>query len=196
MPTGGENIRKHDVVVFTLLGVLRQHQAVEISVRYTQQLGLAALIGPHVGKAVCGPGSTRVGSEAESCKAFFAVFTEPAADIERQADPITDLDPVYPCTHLDHLTEVFMTEHAPGLERCAPLVHVKVGSADVGSGYAHQRVCRFLDPCIRDIVDGDVARAVINDCFHAELPEVRGDGKAPYPVGVMALPHVFSAIHE
>lgn len=46
MPTGGKNIREHDVVVFTLLGVLRQYQAVEVRIRHTQQLSLPALIRP------------------------------------------------------------------------------------------------------------------------------------------------------
>lgn len=89
-----------------------------------------------------------------------------------------------------------MAEHTPSFERCAPLIHVKVGPADVGGGDAHQRIGRFLDPCIGNILDGDVARCVVYDCFHAELPEVRGDGKAPYPVGVMDLPQVFSAVRE
>ena len=42
MPTGGENIREHDVVIFSFLGVLRQHQAIEIRIRNAEQFRLTA----------------------------------------------------------------------------------------------------------------------------------------------------------
>lgn len=83
MPACREDIREHDIVILTLLGIFRQHQAVEIRIGHTQQLGLPALIRAHLGKTVSRARSTRIRCKAESSEAFLTVLTEPAADIER-----------------------------------------------------------------------------------------------------------------
>lgn len=172
MPTGGKNVREHDVVVLTLLGIFRQYQAIEIGIRDAQQFGLTALIWPHLCETISGAGSTRIGCKAESGEPLFTVFAEPAADIERQADPVTDLDPVNPLTDFNYLTEVLMAKYTSDLKRGTAFVHVQVRTADVGSGNAHQHIRRFLDFCVRYILDRDVPWAVVHDCFHAELPKL------------------------
>ncbi len=179
MPTSRENIREHDVVIFSFLGVLRQHQAVEIRIRNAEQFRLTALVGPHLSKAVSGAGRTGIGCQAESREPFFAVLTEPAADVEWQADAITNFDPVDSGAHLNHFAEVFMAKNSTCLERRAAFVHVQVRTADVGRGDTHQYVGGLLDFCVRNILDRDVTWAVVHDGFHVELPKSGATEKRP-----------------
>src|SRR4051794_14754278 len=68
-----------------LPGGLRQHEAVEVGPRDAQQLGLTAVVGPHVGEAVRGAGDLRVGvgDQAEGGEALLAVRAMAARDAER-----------------------------------------------------------------------------------------------------------------
>jgi hypothetical protein len=52
VPTAREDVGEHRVVVFFLLGVLGQLQAVEVGERNAEVLGLATLVTAHFGIAV------------------------------------------------------------------------------------------------------------------------------------------------
>ena len=59
-----------------------------------------------------------------------------------------------------------MADHLAGFELGAPLVHVKIGSADVGAGNPDQNVGRPFDFRIGNVLDPDVAGSPVNQCFH------------------------------
>jgi hypothetical protein len=167
---GGEDVRQHHVVGLALGGVLAQAQGHEVAVRHTQQFGLPALVGTHVGEPEGRSGEGRFGlhGEAVVAEAAFAVLAESAGDVERQHDVLADLHLAYGVPDLDDLAHVLVAEGPPGLEARPALVHVQVGSADVGGGDADENVVRVFDPGVRHIGDGDVLRTLVHDCLHGD----------------------------
>ncbi len=110
-----------------------------------------------------------VGGQAVTGQAFFAVFAEPAANVERQANPVAHLDTVHACANLDNFAHVFMAENTSGLERRTPFVHVQIRATDIGGRHSDKSICRLLYFRIRHVFDTDVARTVIDDGFHVGL---------------------------
>ena len=160
---GREDVGQHHVVGLAApRASSRQTQAVEVAIRHAQVLGLAAVVGAHVGEAVGGAGHARVGlrGQAEGGQAAFAVLAEAAGDVEGQAHPVPDLDPVDAAPTSTTCAEVLVTEHAARLQVGAALVHVKIGPTDVGVRDLDQDVGRLLDLRVRHVL-------------YTEHPEVR-----------------------
>jgi hypothetical protein len=93
----------------------------------------------------------------------------PKADVERRGDHVPDGDLVDGVTDLHDLAEVLVSEDAALLEVGAPLVHVQVRAADVRRRDADQDVGGLLDPGVGDVVDADLARPVVDECFHGRF---------------------------
>nr|GEX61898.1 hypothetical protein [Tanacetum cinerariifolium] len=140
VPAGREDVREHHIIFFPLHRVLGEHQAIEVSVRHAQQLCLATLIGPHVGKTVGCAGTAGVRGQAETGQAFLAVLAKSAADVERQAHAVADLDAVDTGTDFDDFAHVFVAEYTAFFHGGAAFIHVQIGAADVGGGHPNQRV--------------------------------------------------------
>src|SRR2546421_6085138 len=113
VPASRKDVGDHHVVVLLLPSILRQPQAVEVTVGNAEVLGLTAGVGPHVGKAVGGAGHlrVRVGGEAKGGQSGLAVPAEAAADVERYADHVANLYPIDGAADLDHLTEVLVPDY-------------------------------------------------------------------------------------
>jgi len=110
-----------------------------------------------------------VGAGAEGRPALEAVAARPAADVERDGDPVPHPHPIDGIAHFGHLTQVLVPEHT-ALRKVGPaLVHVQVGAADVGARDPHHHVGRLLDLRIRHVPYGHVARSVVDDCSHDNL---------------------------
>jgi len=175
MPAGREDIRKHDIVAFFLFGVFRQDEAVVIAIGNPEELGLAAAIGSHIGEAVGSTGHIRYLAAIGCCKAeggepTLTISAKAAPDVKGKDDAITDLNPINGLADFDNLAQIFMPKNAVPRHVCAALVHVKIGSADVGSGDTDQHISRLFDSCILDIFDRDFAGAVIHKRFHSYGP--------------------------
>src|ERR1700761_3391139 len=168
VPAGREDVRQHDVVVFLLLRVLGQLQAVRVAERYPQILGLAAVVRAHTREPVGRPGHVRVGvgSQTESRQPLLAIATEAATDIERQADPITHLHRGHGGSYVDDFAEVLMAEDPASVHRGAALVHVEVGSADVCGGDPDEYIGGLHDDRVRNVLDADLPGPFVNNSFH------------------------------
>src|ERR1700722_4008034 len=170
MPTGGKNIRQECIIVLLFAGVLRQTQAVEIAVWDTEVFRLSAQERTHAGKAISGPGHSRINSEAKRGKTCFAVFAEATTDVKWQAHLVTFFDAADSRTNLDDFTGVLVTENASRFEIGPALVHMQVRTANVGGGDLDDHIVGLLNSGVRNIFDADVAGSVVNDCFHGSHP--------------------------
>jgi len=171
VPAGREDVGQHRVVQF-VLGPLRQSQRVPVGPRHPQRLGLAAGVRPHVGIAVGATREPGVDLGAEAGVAGLAVPAVPAADVERQHDPVALLQTADAGTDLLHHAHVLVAQGLPGLDRGPALVHVEVRPADVGRRDADDGVVRVHDRGVGDVGDGDVRRAVVDERAHEVLPVV------------------------
>src|ERR1700749_3910901 len=119
VPAGREDVRQHDVVVFLLLRVVGQLQAVRVAERYPQILGLAAVVRAHTRESVCRPDHLRVGigGQTESRQPFLAIATEAATDIERQAKRVTYLHRGHGGSYVDDFAEVLVAENPARVHR-------------------------------------------------------------------------------
>jgi hypothetical protein len=179
---GGQDVRQHHVVGFLLPGVVRQHQGVPVGPGHPQQLGLPAVVRAHVGVAVSRAGTARVGGQAEAGQAGLTVLAEPAANVERQAHHVADLDPVDAAADLDHLAQVLVPEDLSFFHIGTALVHMQVTAADVGGRDPDQRVGRPLDPGVRYLIDRDLPGSVVDQRSHA-VPFVGGSVQLPWSPG-------------
>ncbi|MHB0669125.1 hypothetical protein [Roseomonas mucosa] len=164
--------RGHHRMGTLLLSVLRQLQAIEVGIRYAHHLGLTALPRPHLGKAIRCAGGSRIGREAKTRQTAFAIFAEPATDVERHADAIALLNPIYGSADFDDFAKVFVAKDPALLEAGAALLHVKVRPADVGRGQPNDDIGGLFDLGIIDGIDGNVFGPVVHDSFHGSFPLV------------------------
>ena len=68
--------------------------------------------------------------------------------------------------------EIFVTEHDAGLNRSAAFVHVEIAAADGGGGDPDDRVRRFDENRIFNVIDFNVVRFLKNDCAQTLTPYV------------------------
>jgi hypothetical protein len=152
--------------------ILRKHKTVEVSIGDTKVFGLAALEGPHPGISVGSAGDSGVERQAESGESALTIFAETAADVEREADHITDLDASDGGADFDYLPEILMAQDFPLLDIRAAFVHVKIGTTDIRRSDFHEHIGRFLNSGIRHLGDPDIPRSVIHERFHNSFPPV------------------------
>jgi hypothetical protein len=91
------------------------------------------------------------------------------ADIKRQADIVAGLEPLDRLSNLQDHAKVFVPEDAALLEIGPALVHVQVGTANVGRGNFDDGVSRTFDFRIRDVFDCYLTGTPIDDSFHGLL---------------------------
>ena len=170
MPTRGEDVGEHDIVILLLFGVFGQLQTIEVRIRNAHQLGLTTLPRTHLGKAIRRVGGSRVGREAKSRQTAFAVFAETPTDFERHAHAIALLDTIDGRTDFDDLAKVFVTEDPALLEAGPALIHVKVRPADIGRGQPDDNIGLLFDLGIIYGVDRNIFGPVVHDSFPGSLP--------------------------
>jgi hypothetical protein len=64
-----------------------------------------------------------------------------------------------------------VTEYAAGLHIRAALVHMKIGTTDIGVRDLDESVRRLLDLRVRHVLYTDIPRSVIDKCSH-DFPHV------------------------
>ena len=79
-----------------------------------------------------------------------------------------------------------MAEHLALLDVGAALVHVQVGTADVGRGDADEDVGGAFDPGIGYVRDGHLARTFIDQCTHGGAATPGRSGQ-PCPIEIHAV---------
>ena len=144
------------------LGLAAGHRAVETAV--AQQAGAGALVGV-------------LGGLALAVQAAVAHPAPAAADVERDDDPVADLQVEDVGTDLLDDAHRLVTDDVAGVhERRERLVEVQVRAAQPGGGDADDRVGGVDDRGVGDVLDADVARALPGHCLHVCMPPRSGGG--------------------
>ena len=171
MPAGREDVGDHDVVVLLLLRVRRQTQTVEVGIGHAQVLGLAAVVGAHIGEAVGGAGHAGVGCAGKRRSGRASQLRQkPQPMLNGRHTQSPTLTRSTRAADLDDLAEVLVTEHAARLHIRAALVHMKIGTADIGVRDLDESVRRLLDLRVRHVLYADIPRSVVDKCFHGFTP--------------------------
>jgi hypothetical protein len=104
----GEDVSQHHIVSLLLLRIPWQSETVEVGIRNPKVFRLSTAEGPHAGEAVCATCASRIDSQAEAGQSTLAVPAEAARDVERQTNPVADLDPVDGIADLNDLAKVLV----------------------------------------------------------------------------------------
>jgi hypothetical protein len=93
----------------------------------------------------------------------------PTANVERQANPVVNLEPLDGIADRHDLAEVFMAEYPTGLHVGSSLVHVEVGTTNIGGPDFNDHIGGTFDGRVRHVFYSDVPRPAIYNCFHSSL---------------------------
>ena len=128
------------------------HRSVEV--RVAEQRGAHALLAHLRGLAL-------------GLQILLAHVAVPAGDLEGDHDAVAGREVRDRAAHLLDDAHRLVAEHVALVhERPQDLVEVQVGPAQAGGGDADDRVRRFVDRRVGDLVDADVALAVPGECLH------------------------------
>jgi hypothetical protein len=173
LPPGGQDVRQvQEAVIRRSLGHLDRP---ELGLRNAQELGLATRdLAVQLGVAEEGGTVALVpvlGGLALGEQLPLAHPAVPARDVERDHHPVAGRDVAggLRADLLDH-AHGLVAQDVPGLhERAEHLVQVQVRPADVGACDPRDRVVRFLDRRIGNLLDPDVTLAVPRNRLHSRL---------------------------